>query len=489
MGNPIDPIRGVKHERVSTGLRLGGWELEFHYDSAVKAPVENEDIRPADPTPRVLGPMWSSSFHRKVIWQQASSSHGNKLHARGDGRVIQSKWDGGQYVAAAGVRDRVMSSGRYFDAEKNALEYYDNTGSYHLLHMQSSRGRYIKMEYSSNSTPATVAPASGYLVSASDETGRVLQFRYELPGGAPVTSGGRLVEVFDNAGPSITIGYNGNGNVERITWADGRARQYLYEHSNLPWALTGVVDESGMRYSTFGYDAAGRAISTERARGVDRYQVSYAVPPKIVMAETLAPEVYLVRTYDWSPPEGVVVTDALGNRRTLGSTLLSGKLYLTSRSQTACEGCTTVTMTQAFDSGGNLESKDDFTGRRACYAHDLSRNLEITRVEGLSNTATCGTYVASGAALPSGSRKVSTQWHSDWRLETRVAEPGRIVTTVYNGQPDPFSGGAVASCAPSSALLPDGKPIAVVCKRVEQATTDANGSQGFSASLAAGVPA
>jgi YD repeat-containing protein len=57
---------------------------------------------------------------------------------------------------------------------------------------------------------------------------------------------------------------------------------------------------------------------------------------------------------------------------------------------------------------------------------------------------------------------------------------------VYNGQPDPTAANAIASCAPTTALLPDGKPIAVLCKKVEQATTDETGGAGFSAvSLAA----
>jgi YD repeat-containing protein len=36
-------------------------------------------------------------------------------------------------------------------------------------------------------------------------------------------------------------------------------------------------------------------------------------------------------------------------------------------------------------------------------------------------------------------------------------------------------------------VLPDGKPIAALCKRVEQSTTDADGHLGFSAGLQAGV--
>jgi YD repeat-containing protein len=86
-------------------------------------------------------------------------------------------------------------------------------------------------------------------------------------------------------------------------------------------------------------------------------------------------------------------------------------------------------------------------------------------------------------------RKISTQWHPDWRLPTRIAGPGTITTYVFNGQPDPFNGGATANCAPAATLLPDGRPIAVLCKRVTQATTDGNGHSGFSAPLQAGMSA
>jgi YD repeat-containing protein len=83
--------------------------------------------------------------------------------------------------------------------------------------------------------------------------------------------------------------------------------------------------------------------------------------------------------------------------------------------------------------------------------------------------------------LPATTRKFSRQWHPDWRFETRRAEPGRIVTRIYNGQPDPFNGQAPARCAPADALLPDGKPIAVLCKQVVQSSSDGDGHLGFNA--------
>jgi YD repeat-containing protein len=99
--------------------------------------------------------------------------------------------------------------------------------------------------------------------------------------------------------------------------------------------------------------------------------------------------------------------------------------------------------------------------------------LETARLEGLTGQVGYG-YCAdsSFASPPNGARRTSTQWHPDWRLETRRAEPKLITTSVYNGHG--------ASCAPADALV-DGKPIAVVCSKTEQPTTDESGAAGFSA--------
>jgi YD repeat-containing protein len=101
----------------------------------------------------------------------------------------------------------------------------------------------------------------------------------------------------------------------------------------------------------------------------------------------------------------------------------------------------------------------------------------------------CDTVAAASSALPAGGRKTSTEWHPDWSLAARVAAPGVITTSVYNGRPDPFTTPAntIASCAPTTALLPNNKPIAVLCRQVEQATTDTDGALGFAAPLAANV--
>jgi YD repeat-containing protein len=122
------------------------------------------------------------------------------------------------------------------------------------------------------------------------------------------------------------------------------------------------------------------------------------------------------------------------------------------------------------------------SARLAGLIYPTTRNLETTRLEGLAPGKACPATPASYTpAANTVERKVTTAWHPDWRLETRQAEPKKLTTWVYNGQPDPTNANAVANCAPATALLPGGKPITVLCKKVEQATTDLTGASGLAA--------
>jgi RHS repeat-associated protein len=129
-----------------------------------------------------------------------------------------------------------------------------------------------------------------------------------------------------------------------------------------------------------------------------------------------------------------------------------------------------------YDTGGNLASKTDFNERKTCLTTDPVRELETSRVSGLGKSTTCPK--TSTTPIPTNVRRISTQWHPEWKLETAVAGPKLIARYVYNGQRD--ANGNVASCA-ENATLPNGKPIAVLCAKTLQATNDANGSLGFDA--------
>ncbi|MBK9395256.1 MAG: RHS repeat protein, partial [Uliginosibacterium sp.] len=161
-------------------------------------------------------------------------------------------------------------------------------------------------------------------------------------------------------------------------------------------------------------------------------------------------------------------TDALGATRTYRYTNILGLARTTSASQPGGSGCNAASSATSYDANGNVSQRTDFVGNATRYdQYDLTRNLELHRIEGYG----------SANAL-----NISTQWHPFWRLKTRVAEPKRITTWVYNGQPDPSNGNAILRCAPAEAKVV-GEPIAVICKRIEQATTDDTGALGFAATL------
>lgn len=358
--------------------------------------------------------------------------------------------------------------------EDNHIEKYDTDGRLQIR--TSLDGRTTSHVYSDASTPTERAPGPSFLLSEVDTFGRALSFTYD--------SSGNMTQMVDPNGNTYVYSYDGLNRLVQVQYPDALAMQYQWNESSLtggadlPKALTGRSEVwssspggalSTIRIGSYGYDATGRANSTEGAGGVNRFAVTD------------------------SGPYYVTVTDPLGTARTRQFTTMNGTPYVTSSSQPSGAGCASAQSAVQYDANGNVTQQDDFNGSRTCFAYDMTRNLETVRVEGLANTVNCASVTPNAAALPLGSRKVTTAWHPNWRIKTLISEPNRQTTKIYNGQPDPFNGNQVANCvsamygASTVPTLPDGNPIAVLCKQVEQATTDANGSQGLTPTLASGA--
>lgn len=398
----------------------------------------------AGSTEGILGLGWQHSFSRSI---EALPSNGAATQAnviRGSGRALRFEASGGRWSPDATDASTLetLPDGWRYRSEANELEIYD------------AQGRLLSITSASGDTTRVTRDSAGRVATVDDAFGRSLALGYDADG--------RLSWLRDVAGATTRYAYvrtNGISTLSRVADAAGASKAYLHELNQLPGALTGLQDQNGARHASWSFDDSGRATSSERAGGVDRTVLAYAAG-------------------------STTVTDALGATRVLGYQTLGGVAFLNSASQPAGSGCSAATRRWLHDSAGNLIEKDDFNQARVCLAYD-DRRRQIRRVEGLSTSHSCAVMLAEGAVLPATTRKFSRQWHPDWRFETRRAEPGRIVTRIYNGQPDPFNAQAPAACAPADALLPDRKPIAVLCKEVVQSTTDGDGHLGFGASLQA----
>jgi YD repeat-containing protein len=466
VGNPMGVANG-DHSRIETDITPSAASpLEFsrHYvSSAYYRPAQAANSASAN-TPAILdlnfaynlipgfGDYWRHTYDRRVLAETSTyllatviRPNGVNKHFRPDGTLV---------INEDGRADRLQQiAGGWLYFTDNEVETYSSDGV--LQSIKTRGGRSITLTYSA-AAPGVVA---GLLTTVTDDSGRTLQFAYD--------SKLRIASITDSDNKVIQYGYSGDLMLGSVTYPGGASRSYLYNENPLgrqggEFGLTGVIDEFGNRQATYGY---GGNAYTEYIGGTNRHERSVQSASQ------------------------VTITDPLGTARVYTLQSTAGATRVAGVSQPAGSGSAAASSTRTFDSAGNLASSDDFDGRRSCMASDPTRLLETTRVEGLANTVACATVTGAGASLPAGSRKISTQWHPDWRMPTRRAEPKRLATFVYNGQPDPTAGGAIASCAPAAAVLPDNKPIAVLCAKVEQATTDADGSQGLSAALDASVAA
>jgi len=509
VGDPIYPLTGVSTEEIVTGLRVGGEALVLTYDTRRQLPQTAGDVPwLASPQPS-FGAMWTSNFHKSLVAEAAYASMGgdysNVVMHRGGARVASAgpaghvdtcgsntggpdPGTGAPTFNSATIRGlHVVFSGPVDTApatlnDERAATQESYRGDGRVSAVAAAAGGTLQYTYSD--VASADAPVTGLLTRITDANGRWLDFKYEQPSpGGPV----HVRHVDASSGEFVDFAYDGVDNLARVTWSDATFQQFLYEDPAHVWALTGVRDEAGQRYASFAYDASGRATlselgSHEAMKVSGSYGADLASGPHWQVAESVTSPGMMCRIHSWVGPGQQDMTVA-GQPVTFATANVNGMPRAASQSRPAGSGCAASSSDQDFDADGNVTRRDDFNGNRSCMAYDLSRGLETVRLEGLPGRGSpvpkaCPADVAGyvpvvdpGSAYPE--RKISTQWHPDWALPVGRAEPLKLTTWTYNGHG--------ASCVPASATLPDGKPLAVVCARTEQATKDATGGAGFAA--------
>jgi YD repeat-containing protein len=492
LGHPIYPLTGAKSRTVAL-TRLSGVNIELNY-STRSALIGDGYFGPGEvlAPPAGAGPLWTLNIQKHLVrgnpyevylgnykWEVLTPGSDGVLIGQSIGPDIQVLNRDYDWTVADKMADLVY----HFSPNASGwapfvlpLQYFQRPDGARFDLLQETPGG------------PTAWRLTTQLNQLTDAFGRSVKFEYETPSPSILT---RLKAIVDANG-AIAFAYNDQGMLSRITWPDGTYQEFLYEagQADKPWLLTGVRDENHVLTAEYSYDDEGHAQSTQLSGSVDHHAVTrwQSKPGPIVKRWYDASAGVIWRETTWKDPGQVELQTPTGSASTIETTMVNGMPRLSSQSQPAGSGCAASVQQQEYDEHGNPNRTVNFNGQQTCYAYDLSRNLETSRLEGSTPRDACTAAHTDGAALPAGSRKISTQWHPVWRKQSRIAEPGRIATYVYNGQPDPLNGGALMYCAPGNATLADGSPIVVLCKRVEQATTDSDGHLGFSAKLQSGVP-
>ena len=383
VGNPCSVGSGLKTQTETDFISTGPSPLALkrtYRSSTLVMPIDG------------FGSVWMHEWQRRLDLSHYNNATPSLAALRGDGTTTTFTLSGGVWSAKDGKGDQIVpvsNAGgigqgfRLIDRRTDSTEDYDADGK--LLLVKARNGWTTSLKYSTASTPKTVAPYANLLIEIRSQFGQIIRFAYDAYG--------RISAATMPDATIVQYGYNNYGMLSTVTYADGAQRKYHYENPEYKfrWALTGITDEKGVRFATYGYDSLGRATSTEHAGGVDKFQLNFL----------------------GNGQTSVTTTD--GTSRTF-TTELQGNVLRATGASAACPACGDIAKAVTYDTAGNVASKRDFADKEARYSYDVL-GREMQRIEG---------YGTADA------KTTTTEWHPTWNLPLKIASPGRMDVFTYD---------------------------------------------------------
>jgi len=294
-----------------------------------------------------------------------------------------SRKNGGAYVARHSLHSLTSTSvgggvGWIFQDHEAETQYIFN-----------SNGRLVQKISRNGWTTSYTYDAQGRLSTAQNGFGHSLQFGYD--------GSGRLSSVVTADSRSVQFNYTGNL-LTSIQQVDGTSRQYIYDDVNAPGLLSGVVDENGIRYSTFGYDAERWAVTTEKAGGAERYSIqSVGTSGNLYEAK---------------------ISDPLGTVRRISYQRFNSDYKYYGANLLFDVGERRPKSSISYQDNGLEEYSYDMSGSLDRMTWDATRRLPLSRTE-----------VDNRPAL---ARTTTTSWHPQWRSPATITAPGLTTSFIYD---------------------------------------------------------
>lgn len=241
MGNPCNVATGDKSQS-EVDLQLPGIIFRRDYHSALPSTTPG------------LGAHWGHSYAMKLLFGSGEP----QVLVRPNGYQERIELSLGEYRSLSGSGTRLFQVGAEWVARlsSGASEVYSAQGK--LLRTVDENGLITTLSYSA-SVPEQLSTIVGPF-------GHALSFSYV---------DGKIGSILVGGFVALTYEYDAGGNLRWVTYQDGSIREYLYEDVRFPAHLTGIIDESGSRLSTYGYDAMGRVEVSEHHDGAGRIELAY----------------------------------------------------------------------------------------------------------------------------------------------------------------------------------------------------------------------
>ncbi len=365
-GNPIHILSGNKFQSEQDISHPNGLNVNRYYNSRLS---------------NNLGAGWSFNFVSKRLLVGETDI----LIIDADGYVDPWSKASGSWVGDPDSKNRVQDTPSFYQIQRanNNVETYDRSGR--LMNISGLNGLVLDYVYE---------PDSGNLESITNQYGQTLQIT--------IDNLGQVTEILSPSGERIKYEYEQSRLVGVIfdddTPADDNDNprsNYHYEAAQAK--LTGITDEQGNRYSTWEYDAQGRAVSSEHHNSSERTTFNYIIDGNGT------------RT---------IVTNPLGKQTTYRYTTLHDVKKVTQVEGHQSANCLAANSNYTYYPSGLLETKTDWQGNTTSYQYN-TRNLEISRTEAVGTPQ---------------ERTITTEWHPTFNLRTKITEPGRETVFDYDAE-------------------------------------------------------
>lgn len=265
--NPCYPATGDK-ARFETDFEFSGRPFTRSYHS----------LRQAGQIPE-LAPGWVHSYSDRVEGNPGYLSE-PLIWTTDEGYV--------EIFKRVGSSNRFVSegnAGNVLDVEpSNSLPHkFTITSGGMLVRRFDTRGRLLTVEDPESAWRISLTYQGERLIALTDQSGRQLLFDYQ---------GMKLSTIHLPEGGAILYAYDAFGNIETVSYPDGTSKTYHYNEAGLsdaqdPHALTGIT-ESGVRFSSYGYDAKGRVRLSQlhTATGpTERIQLAYSGDTQVTVTD------------------------------------------------------------------------------------------------------------------------------------------------------------------------------------------------------------
>jgi RHS repeat-associated protein len=358
----------------------------------------------------LFGRGWSTGYDATLLVYDNSTVRLNEDDGRATyfGRPLGSS---GAFAALEGdFHGQLIQSGSGF-----TLSRADGSSS-----QFDSFGKLLTLSDRDSNTTTLTYNASGFLSSVMDPFGRVLT--------VTTNSNGQVVSLSDTMGTIATYTYGGSSELFSVTYADNSAFNFSYDGN---FRLTSVTDTLGNVLESHTYDSQGRALTSERQGGVERYTLNYVSDTQTDVTDALG---HLTKyTIDKSKDRNVVTkvegmcSCGGGSGSQVQTWTYDSQLNLTSKTD-ALGHVTSYT----YDGNGNTLTETDATGVVTYTYNQFSEVL--TRTDQL-NGVTTYTYDSQGNRLSTKdalNNTTTVTYDGRGQLLTATDARGQVTTSTYD---------------------------------------------------------